>query len=191
MNELVPHLVPYVTCSLTIADLMHQRCACHIINLIVKSGLKLIKDQLEDFCRAISWLNSSNQHISYFKSFCIAHEVCPCKFGLDMDVRWNSTYLMLKHLAPYKNTFSVFISANYQAGGESLLTEDYWYIAEHMLNFLGLFYLSIVSLSGVYYPTSPLMMHALIEIVDHLNQFKNDDKLRVVVVLMKSKFLKY
>jgi hypothetical protein len=85
-----------------------------------------------------------------------------------MDVRWNFTYLMLKHLVPYENTFSVFISANYQAGGESLLREDNWYVAEHMLNVLVLFYLSIVSLSDVYYPTS-LMMHALIGIADHLN----------------------
>jgi hypothetical protein len=98
---------------------------------------------------------------------------------------------MLKHLVPYKNIFFVFISANYQAGGESLLTEDHCYVAEHMLNFLGLFYLSTVSLSGVYYPTSPLMMHALIEIADHLNQFENDDKLREVIIPMKSKFLKY
>jgi hypothetical protein len=75
MTELVPHLVPYVTGSLTVGGLMHQRCACHIINLIVKSGLKHIKDQLEDFCRAISWLNSSNQHIASFKPFCIAHGV--------------------------------------------------------------------------------------------------------------------
>jgi hypothetical protein len=57
--------------------------------------------------------------------FCIAHGLRPRKFGLDMDVRWNSTHLMLKHLVPYKNTFSVFISANYQAGGESLLTKDH------------------------------------------------------------------
>jgi hypothetical protein len=49
-----------------------------------------------------------------------------------------------------------------------------------MLKFLGLFYISTVSLSGVYYPTSPLMMHAIIEIVDHLNQFENDDILRDV-----------
>jgi hypothetical protein len=72
-----------------------------------------------------------------------------------------------------------------------LLTEDHWYVAEHMLNFLGIFYLSIVSLSGVYYPTSPLMMHAIIKITDHLNQFENDDKLREVVIPMKYTFLKY
>jgi hypothetical protein len=108
-----------------------------------------------------------------------------------MDVRWNVTYLMLKHVVPYKRTFSVFISANYPTEGESLLIDDHWYVVEHMLEFLGLFYISTVSLSGVYYPTSPLMMHAIIEIVDHLNQFENDDRLREVIVPIKIKFIKY
>jgi hypothetical protein len=98
---------------------------------------------------------------------------------------------MLKHLVPDKNTFYVYVSANYQVGGESLLTEEHWYVAEHMLKFLGLFYLSTVSLSGVYYPTSPLMMHAIIEIANHLNQFENDDTLREVVVPIKTKLIKY
>jgi hypothetical protein len=62
----------------------------------------------------ISFLNSSNQRIASFKSFCLAARVRPRKFGLDMDVRWNSTYIMLKHLLPYKYTFSVFIHTNYR-----------------------------------------------------------------------------
>jgi hypothetical protein len=41
--------------------LLHQRCACHIINLIVKSALKRLKTYLEDFRTAISFLNASNQ----------------------------------------------------------------------------------------------------------------------------------
>jgi hypothetical protein len=64
MNELTPSLVPYVSDSAIPSALLHQRCACHIINLIVKSGLKCIKEKLEDFCKAISWLNSSRQHIA-------------------------------------------------------------------------------------------------------------------------------
>ena len=82
-------------------SLVHQRCACHVINLIVKSGLKRLKPYTEDFRTAISFLNSSNQRIAMFKNYCIAQGVRPRKFGLDMDVRWNATYLMLKHLVPY------------------------------------------------------------------------------------------
>ena len=72
--------------------LVHQCCACHIINLIVKSGLKRLKPLTEDFRTAINFLNSSNQRIAMFKEYCNARGVRPRKFGLDMDVRWNSTY---------------------------------------------------------------------------------------------------
>ena len=50
--------------------LVHQRCACHIINLIVKSGLKMLKPVTEDFRIAINFLNSSNQRIALFKEYC-------------------------------------------------------------------------------------------------------------------------
>jgi hypothetical protein len=43
----------------------------------------------------------------------VAMNVCPRKFGIDMVVRWKSTYLMLKHLVPYKETFDVFTDPNY------------------------------------------------------------------------------
>jgi hypothetical protein len=72
MNELTLSLVPYVSGSTIPSALLYQRCACHIINIIVKPGLKRIKEKLEDFRKAISWLNSSNQRIAPFKSFCIA-----------------------------------------------------------------------------------------------------------------------
>jgi hypothetical protein len=63
---------------------LHQRCACHILNLIVKSGLKRLQPYLESFRTAISFLNSSNQRIALYKSYCIAMNTRPRKFGLDM-----------------------------------------------------------------------------------------------------------
>ena len=109
-----------------------------------------------------------------------------------MDVRWNSTYLMLKHLMPHKQSFSVFIQTHYpRASGEPmLLTETHWYIAEHILTFLELFYDSTCALYVVYDPLSPLILHNIIEIAAHLNKYENDAMLRSVVP-MKDKFLKY
>jgi hypothetical protein len=60
-----------------------------------------------------------------------------------------------------------------------------------MLKFLGLFYLYTISLSSVYYPTYPLMMDAVVEMADHLNQSMNDDRLTEVVIPMKNKLIKY
>ena len=174
-------------------EYLHQRCACHIINLIVKSGLKRLKPYLEAFRTAISFVNSSNQRIAAYKSYCIAVGVRPRKFQLDMDVRWNSTYLMLKHLVPHKQTFGVFIQTQYPRaeGTPYLLTDGHWYVAEKILEFLELFYDSTVVLSGVYYPTAPLILHNLIEIAGQLKNYENDRMLREVVIPMKSKYLKY
>jgi hypothetical protein len=43
----------------------------------------------------------------------MAKGVRPQKFGLDMDVTWDATYLMLKHLIPHRSMFSVFINSHY------------------------------------------------------------------------------
>ncbi|WVZ84994.1 LOW QUALITY PROTEIN: hypothetical protein U9M48_031959 [Paspalum notatum var. saurae] len=172
---------------------LHQRCACHVLNLGVKAGLDPVKAYIDDFRTAITFLNAYNQRIAAYKSYCMSMAVRPRKFGVDMDVRWNSTYLMLKHLLPYKSTFSVFIKTQYPLNkdGTPLLTDNHWIVAEKILSFLELFYESTVALSGVYYPTAPLILHHILRIARHLNAYENDPLLRCAVVPMKDKFLKY
>lgn len=143
---------------------------------------------MEDFRTAINFLNASNSRIATFKEYCLARGVRPRKFGLDMDVRWNSTYLMLKHLVPYKTVFSVFINSHYES---QLLPPNHWYVAEKILEFLELYYDSTVVLSGVYYPTSPLVLHHILEIASHLKACERDLNLRTIVFPMQLKFLKY
>jgi hypothetical protein len=69
------------------AIFLHQRCACHIINLIAKSYLKRLQPYLEDFRTAITFLIFSNQRIASYKQYCLSVSVRPRKFGVDMDVR--------------------------------------------------------------------------------------------------------
>jgi hypothetical protein len=62
----------------------------------------------------------------------------PRKFVVDMDVRWNYSYIMLKHVLPHRITLSVFIKTQYPLAtdGNTLLTNDHWIIAEKLLTFL-------------------------------------------------------
>ena len=64
MDTLTPMFVGYLSCdpspepvdpSKRKDSLMHQRCACHIINLIVKSGLKRFKPYTEYFRTVINF----------------------------------------------------------------------------------------------------------------------------------------
>jgi hypothetical protein len=110
-----------------------------------------------------------------------------------MDVRWNSTYLMLETLLPHRSTFSTSIEADYPrpTGSPFWFTDDHSEMAEKMLKFLELFYESTVDLSGVYYPTSPLIIHHIVKIAIHLHQYQHDEHLRVVVQSMIDKYNKY
>src|SRR5664279_6223597 len=60
-----------------------------------------------------------------------------------------------------------------------------------MFKFLGIFYDSTIQLSGVYYPTSHLMVHHILEIASHLKHYENDPDLLTSVAKMKEKYLKY
>jgi hypothetical protein len=66
-------------------------------------------------------------------------------------------------------------------GEHLLLTDEHWNMAPKVLTFLELFYDAIVTLSGVYYPTYPLMIHYLVKISMHLKNYANDIHIRSVV----------
>jgi hypothetical protein len=72
-----------------------------------------------------------------------------------------------------------------------LLPPNHWYVADKILEFLELHYDSTVVLSGVYYPTSPLVLHSILEIASRLKACERDVNLRPIVFLMQLKFLKY
>jgi hypothetical protein len=48
---------------------LHQRCNCHIVNLIVKSGLKRLKNYLDDFRTAITFLMHLTNVLLHLKAF--------------------------------------------------------------------------------------------------------------------------
>ena len=87
----------------------------------------------------------------------------------------------------------MWITANHPlVDGQPVLKENDWKAVEKLLLFLEQFYDSTVVLSGVYYPTSPLIMHHVREIAGHLNTtYERDRDLRNVVAPMKEKFEDY
>jgi hypothetical protein len=58
--------------------------SCHIINLIVKSGLKRLKEYVVDYITTILFLNASNQRVAAYKQYFSLFR--PHKFGVDMYV---------------------------------------------------------------------------------------------------------
>ncbi|KAK2658652.1 hypothetical protein Ddye_005185 [Dipteronia dyeriana] len=108
----------------------HQRCACHIINLVVQAGLKHVSDQIDRIRDAISWIYSSNPRFSEFKRHCKLNGLKPRRFQTDMSVRWNSTYLMLQNFLEYDTTITCFYNMKLTETGQlspKLLSTDDWF----------------------------------------------------------------
>ncbi|XP_066163515.1 zinc finger BED domain-containing protein RICESLEEPER 1-like [Oryza sativa Japonica Group] len=173
--------------------LLHQRCACHIINLIVKTGFKRVSTHIDSVREAISWLFASNPRVAKWKRFCDASGMKPRKFRTDTDHRWNTTYLMLRHVLPYKDLLTVFLQSNNatNSDGQLIMSEPTWYVVEKFAAFLEIFHDATVALSGVYYPTANLMLHKILEIATLLQENENDHLLSAAVFHMKQKYLKY
>ena len=107
------------------------------------------------------------------------------------NVRWNSTYLMLKSLLPHKDPFTTFIQANYPRGenSELLITEEHWLLLKKYLCFLNCS--MVLLLYCLVFTILQLMLHYLVKIAIHLNNYSNDIHLRNVIQPMIEKYNKY
>lgn len=85
---------------------LHLRCCAHVINLVVKDGLEDQNDSVLRIRKAVRYVLSSPSRLIKFEQ-CVEKEKIKCekKVGLDVETRWNSTYLMLETAVKYENAF--------------------------------------------------------------------------------------
>nr|KYP65257.1 Putative AC transposase [Cajanus cajan] len=83
-----------------------MRCCAHILNLIVKDGFKENIDVVVRIRAAIKYVRSSPSRLSKFKA-CVEQQNIEFKglVCLDVETRWNSTYLMLEAALKHQKAF--------------------------------------------------------------------------------------
>ncbi|KAL0290415.1 UNVERIFIED_CONTAM: Zinc finger BED domain-containing protein RICESLEEPER 2 [Sesamum calycinum] len=87
-------------------DYMHMRCSTHIVNLIVKEGLEEQHESIMRVRNAVKYVRSSPARLKAFKR-CVEKEKIDSKslLCLDVETRWNSTYLMLDAAEKFEKAF--------------------------------------------------------------------------------------
>lgn len=84
-------------------EFIHIRCCCHIVNLIVKSRLEFIDSSIQKIRKSVRYVRSSPGRFDQFKK-CVEKEKISDRrlLTLDVETRWNSTYLMLESAAKFE-----------------------------------------------------------------------------------------
>ncbi|GJY54123.1 zinc finger BED domain-containing protein RICESLEEPER 2-like protein [Tanacetum coccineum] len=85
-----------------------MRCCAHILSLIIKEGLKEVGDSVIRIRSAVKYVRSSPARLLRFKA-CVEKVKIESKslVCLDVETRWNSTYLMLESAIKFQAAFDM------------------------------------------------------------------------------------
>ncbi|CAN0830002.1 Zinc finger BED domain-containing protein RICESLEEPER 2, partial [Linum grandiflorum] len=136
-------------------SLLHMRCCAHILNLIVKDGLDVVKSSVEIIRESVGFWTATPKRMEKFEE-AARHLRIPTdkKLCLDCPTRWNSTYLMLNVALIYKDVFYRLKSRDPRY--KTSPTENDWWFAKEICGKLQVFYEVTELFSGSNYPTSNL-----------------------------------
>ena len=159
-----------VDCLLNDGSLLHMRCAAHILNLIVRIGLDVIKHAIDNVRDSVVFWTASPKRTERFEDVCRQMKVpCTRRLGFDCPTRWNSTYLMLKNVLAYKNVFPrlKLFESHYLL----VPSEAEWETAKDVCDRLELFYNVTELFSGTRYPTANMFFPVICRIKMTLNEW--------------------
>ncbi|KAF6154605.1 hypothetical protein GIB67_022340 [Kingdonia uniflora] len=115
----------------------HVRCCCHILNLMVKDGLDVCKDALENVRQTTIYLHSLQKRYQDFTKICQALSIKSRKPPIDVKHRWNSTYLMLNAIISLQQPITQYQMAK---SLNHTISDDDWVATKLLRDFLKVFY---------------------------------------------------
>ncbi|XP_072081090.1 zinc finger BED domain-containing protein RICESLEEPER 2-like [Arachis hypogaea] len=147
-------------------EFIHMRCCAHIINLIVKEGLKEIDESVLRIRSAVKYVRSSPSRASRFQKCVelekIQYKGLPC---MDVETRLNSTYQILEVALKHRKAFELlalkdntYIGEMNGGKGRGVPSDSDWEYDESIVPFLRVFSDATIRVSGTLYVTSDMYM---------------------------------
>ncbi|KAG5548853.1 hypothetical protein RHGRI_014269 [Rhododendron griersonianum] len=173
-------------------SLFHVRCAAHILNLIVKDGLDVIKTSIVKVRDSVAYWTATQKREETFEGAARQLGITYGKnLSLDCPTRWNSTFLMLQTAIKYRNAFGRLKLKDLQY--KSCPNDDDWNLAEEICERLEIFYKVTLLFSRTTYPTSNLFFPDVCDIKVRLSEWVccGIDVMEEMALNMLEKYDKY
>ncbi|KAL6654142.1 hypothetical protein ACP70R_007607 [Stipagrostis hirtigluma subsp. patula] len=173
-------------------DLLHRRCAAHVLNLIVQDGFKTMGSATSSIRESVKYIRSSVPRKERFEEIIVQVGTSAEKRpSLDVPTRWNSTYLMLESSLKHRTAFESLKSQD--PSYKDAPTAAEWKMADRLSIFFENFYDATNAISGSQYPTAHLYFHYLWEIKKMLDieTASKDHAIAAMACDMEEKFQKY
>ncbi|XP_049934296.1 zinc finger BED domain-containing protein RICESLEEPER 2-like [Nymphaea colorata] len=173
-------------------EYFHIRCGAHIINLMVQDGMNDMVDTISKISDSVKYVRGSPKRLHGFKQ-CVKAMGLDGKKSLNYDVptRWNSTFIMLRDALLFKDVFQHLASCD--PSYACLPSEDEWFHAFDLCQFLKVFYDATNLFSTSKQVTSNLVFEEVLSIYHHLRRRRgtSNEHMRALICKMQEKFDKY
>ncbi|KAJ4761783.1 Zinc finger BED domain-containing protein DAYSLEEPER [Rhynchospora pubera] len=166
-------------------SVFHQRCGCHILNLIVQDGISVVTDEIEKIRETMKYLRHSQARMERFQLAASQVKVPFKKPAWDVPTRWNSTYLMLDLALQLRKSIERYATLDKHY---TIKIDDLeWEALEALMDCLKVFYAATLKFSGSKYPT---LNYFFPEFCDVFVSIKNMEKSDYpFIVLMAEKMM--
>ncbi|GES85576.1 zinc finger BED domain-containing protein RICESLEEPER 2-like [Rhizophagus clarus] len=152
----------------------HYRCAGHVLNLGVKQGLKLVDAAVIKVRKLSKTIKKSTRINNALKQFCELKKIHHLKPILDIEIRWNSTYYMLKRFVELEPALNL-LAADDELIKSLCPINSEWTAIKDTISLLEPLEKATRYLSGISYPTMREVRLVYIGIQSHLKRFEEND----------------
>ena len=151
----------------------YQKCACHVLNLTVKVGLKTsgANDLITKFKKAVTHIFTKSTRKQRFHDMCSRMQFTKLRVPWDVDTRWNSTYRMFKQCFPYAHAINAILNETPE-GMELALSTGEWDQLNKLMKFFEVFFKATLALSCSYKLTAHKLLHYLLRISQVYHEMK-------------------